>query len=326
MIEGRLSSEPLFPTFIEEDDNKINKFDFIFSNTGGNTTVDLIEVSGLERSQLLTIKKRINDISNSVKKESASNFDFKIENALTQILGKAEVEVEVDIKTGKSKIVFKNKTKSGTGFKPVPKYQAHLLKIIPLIYTENYHTDNILLPALIQNVEFSIRAGDPKYNILKYDLKFLLNIQNSQTDKFMEITNSESYLIGLKLGRLSKPLKKAINSFEKNYVGLLTRRVATKDDCIKFYTEINEKLVMHNKIWANSSAEIASELAGLPNSKYDKEKMAFGFFEGYFKYEAIDKKKDFYDRVEKLLNDYEGNETLEVEINQLSNLLKELKN
>ena len=142
----------------------------------------------------------------------------------------------------------------------------------------------------------------------------------------MEITNAESYLIGVKLGKLSRPLKKAINSFEKNYVGLLTRRVSTKNECIKFYNEINEKLIMHKKTWGQSSAEIAGELVNLPNAKYDKEKIAFGFLEGYFKYEAADKKKDFFTRLEKLLADYEGNQELENELEMLNELFQDIKN
>ena len=82
---------------------------------------------------------------------------------------------------------------------------------------EVYYKDDVLLSAFIQNVEYSIRAGDPKYSFLKYDLKFLLSIQNnnSKTNKYMETVESKSYQIGLRTGKLSKPLKKAINSFEK---------------------------------------------------------------------------------------------------------------
>lgn len=314
--EASLNADPIFPPYLGSN-SKINRFDFIFSDSSGNTTNDLIEISGLDKSSLRHTQIRIESIAAEIYEERKNEFrttkelsPLKIEFSFRNILGSAQA----DSKTGK------------TTFKANPKYQSHLLKTLPSIFTGGYFEDLILLPAFIQNVEYSIRAGDEKFSFLKFDLKFLLKIQNSKNDKFMEIKNSESYQIGVKLGKLSKPLKKAINPFEKTYVGLLSRRISTKDDCIKFYNEINEKLIMHQKTWGQSSAEIASELASLPNSKYDKEKLAFGFFEGYFKYEAIDKKKDFFLRLEKLLADYEGNQELEIELELLNNTFQEIKN
>jgi len=317
-VKGGQKDEPLFDFFSENKETNITSFDVIFCKKGGLTApdMDLIEISGIEKSNLRRTKIRIEDIASEIYEErkkfirTDKELSFLgIEFSFRSILGTPQSD-------NKGKVTIK----------PNPKYQSHLLKVLPLIYTDKYYNDDVLLPAFIQNVEYSIRAGDSRYSFLKFDLKFLFKIQNNQNDKFMEITNSESYQIGLKLGRLSKPLKKAINSFEKNYVGLLTRRVSSKDDCIKFYNEINEKLVMHKKTWGQSSAEIANELANLPNSKYDKEKMAFGFFEGYFKYEVADKNKDFYTRLEKLLSDYEGNKELENEVEMLNNLYQEIKN
>ncbi len=189
-----------------------------------------------------------------------------------------------------------------------------------------YFQDEVLLPSFIQNVEFSIRSGDEQYSFLKYDLKFLLKIQNSQINKFKNMIESPSYQIGLKLGKLSKPLKKKINSFEKRYVGLLTRHVSTKDDCIKFTNEVIEMLTRHEKTWGNMSAEVCNQLAQLPLSDYDKEKLAFGFFEGYFKYEVSDKRKDFFLRLEKLLSDYEGNVNLETEVECISEVFNKINN
>lgn len=314
--ETKIAPDPIFPSLLESENPKIKRFDFVFSDGSGNTTNDLIEISGIEKSNLRRTKIRIEDIASEIYEERKNfirtdkDLSFlRIEFSFRNILGTPQSD-------NKGKVTIK----------PNPKYQSHLLKVLPLIYTDKYFNDDVLLPVFIQNVEYSIRAGDSRYSFLKFDLKFLLKIQNNQNDKFMEITNSESYQIGLKLGRLSKPLKKAINSFEKNYVGLLTRRVSSKDDCIKFYNEINEKLVMHKKTWGQSSAEIANELANLPNLKYDKEKIAFGFLEGYFKYEVADRNKDFYTRLEKLLSDYEDNQELENEVEMLNNLYQEIKN
>jgi len=314
--ETKIFVEPLFPAFLLEEHSKIRRFDFIFSDSSGNTTNDLIEISGINISNLRSTKERIERIAFEIYEERKKYFKtnkevapFSIEFSFKNVLGSTQSDA-----LGKISII------------PNSKYRSHLLKILPAIYTNSYYNDLILLPAFIQNVQYSIRAGDEKFSFLKFDFKYLLKIQNTQNDKFMEITNEESYQIGIKLGKLSKPLKKAINSFEKNYVGLLTRRISTKDDCIRFFNEINEKLIMHKKSWGQNSAQIAVELAQLPNSKYDKEKLAFGFFEGYFKYEANDKKKDFFVRFEKLLLDYEGNLELENELEALKELFQDIKN
>jgi len=41
------------------------------------------------------------------------------------------------------------------------------------------------------------------------------------------------------------------------------------------------------------SAETIEQIVALPYKEYDKEKLALGFFEGYFKYEVADDKKNF---------------------------------
>jgi hypothetical protein len=83
---------------------------------------------------------------------------------------------------------------------------------------------------------------------------------------------------------------------------------------------------MHEKVWSTLCAEVCNNLASLSLQEYDKEKVAFGFFEGYFKYNTVDKRKDFQSRLEKILADYEGNEEFSNEINKLKELTKELNN
>ncbi len=324
-------SEPVFS--FERDLTQFKRFDFIFTDTGGNTEYDRIEISGIEKSRFFEIKKRIEDISlklTAEKKQILGLSDIKnlrIESSFTNLLGKAEIEVNQ--KSKKVKVVFKNMTKTSSGLKPVPQYQSHLLKVLPLIYTEHYYNDEVLLPELIRKVEFSLRSGDEwgNYTLLKFDFKFLLLIQNnnSKIDKYMEITDSSSYQIGIRLGKLSKPLKKKINSFEKKYVGLLTRHISTKDDCIKFSNEINEMLVRHEKTWGQMSAETIEQIVSLPYKEYDKEKLALGFFEGYFKYEVTDDKKSLITKIEKLISDYDEVENLQNEIQQLRETLEEIK-
>jgi hypothetical protein len=178
-------------------------------------------------------------------------------------------------------------------------------------------------------VEFSVRSGIPKYSFLKYDLKFLSSIQNSKNNRFMEITNSRSYQIGLGLGKLSKPLKKKINPFEKRYVGLLTRHVSTKNDCVKFANEINEMLVRHERAWRDKSAEVCNQIANIPLDEYDKEKLALGFFEGYFTYEVTGTRKELISSLKNTISKYEGikgDDKLEKAIEELNNAIEAIDN
>ncbi|NMA30988.1 MAG: hypothetical protein GX941_04180 [Candidatus Methanofastidiosa archaeon] len=268
--------EPLFD-FISDDEKNITSFDLIFCMKGGLSSpdTDLIELSGIEKSKLRQLKERILHISKEValerrrflQTEKVQGF-ITIDYSFRNILGNPET----DLKTGK------------TVYKSNPRYQSHLLKVIPLIFSDNYFNDEVLLPAFIQNVEYSIRSGDQRFNFLKYDLKFLLKIQNTKNYKFMEITSSESYQIGFMLGGLAKNLSQEINSFEKNYVGNLTRRIGTLLDFVKLKNEIEQKLVMHDKTkyTFQTSYDLAQRVKEF-KSRYDKEECAFGFMESYFK-------------------------------------------
>ncbi len=309
-------NEPFFRGIDIETDNKITSFDFVFAKDNSPMPdTNLIEISGIKKSTFRETKNRIKKIAREVHLKKIVELNTTkdlpwptITRAYINILGNPQKD-----RTGK------------VNLKVNPKYNTHILKVLPKIYTQNYKTDPILLPALIRNAEFSIREGDSKFVFLKYDLEFLLKIQNTKTDKFMEIINSKSYQVGFKIGKMAKPLKKAINSFEKSYVGLISRRTNTHDECLSFLNEIDEKLVRHGKAWGQMSAEIHRKLIEIPLKEYDKEKIVFGFFEGYFKYEAKDKKKDFFKRLEKLITDNKDNEELQNEVEQLNNLIEQIK-
>lgn len=303
--------------FADTGNNNITVFDLILCKKGGLTSPDsdLVEISGIEKSKLRNIKERISEIAHVIYNERKQEirtekdlYPLALEYSFLNILGNPQY----DEKAKRMKFVENTK------------YQSHLIKVLPLIYTDNYVHDDVLLPAFIRNVESSIRSDDNKYIFLKYDLKFLCSIQHIKNNKYMEITKSKSYQFGLKLGKLSKPLKKEINSFEKTYVGLLTRRISTKEDCVKFVNDICGKLTMHEKVWSTMCAEVCNDLANMSLQDYDKEKVAFGFFEGYFKYEPTDKCKDFQSRLEKILADYDGNEDFSNETNKLKELINEL--
>lgn len=310
-------SDSLF-NFVFSENKGITKFDLILCKKGGITSPDsdLVEISGIEKSKLRQTNERISDVAHQIYQERKQTINgekellpLSIEYSFLNILGNPFY----DEKSQKVKIVEN------------PKYQSHLIKVLPLIYLDNYVNDYVLLPAFIQNVESSIRSDDNKFAFLKYDLKFLYSIQNSKTNKYMELTETKSYKLGFKLGQMSKPLKNAIASFQKSYVGMLTRRITTKNDCIKFVNDICQKLTMHEKAYGDACAEVCDELANLPSSEYDKDYIAFGFFEGYFKYEPNISKKNLQKRLEKILADYKNNNEFVSQFQKISEIVKSLK-
>lgn len=312
---------------ILEDCSTFTSFDFIFAKDGGIKPNDtyLIEISNITRSTLNRVNLRNADIARKVyeernkeikidklekNKEKKENYSLSICKSFRNLLG----DVQMNKTTGKVKIDASKK------------YESHILKVLPLIYKENYYNDPYLLHSFVTNVESVTRKGDGSFwcKILKYDLMFILSIQNNKQNKYMEIINSRSFKLGVKIGKMAQPLKKAIGSFEKNYVGLLSRRVSTKDDCIRFVTDISQKLIMHDGIWATMCAEVCDDLANLSETEYDKDKLSFGFLDGYFKYEPTDKKKDFQKRLKKILADYSDNEDLKDEVSKLNLIVDEI--
>lgn len=300
-------------------------FDFIFVKNGGTKPdTDLIEISNITRSTLNRVDSRNKIIAHQVyaernkeikidklerNKEKKEDYSLSICKSFRNLLGDVQMNT-----TGKVKIAASKK------------YESHILKVLPLIYKEDYYNDPSLLHSFVTNVESAIRLGGSQfwYKILKYDLMFILSIQNNKQNKYMEIINSASFKLGVKIGKMAKPLKKSIGSFEKNYVGLLSRRVSTKDDCIRFVTDISQKLVMHDGMWATMCAEVCDDLANLSESEYDKDQLSFGFLDGYFKYEPTDKKKDFQRRLEKILADYSDNEDLKDEVSKLNLIVDDI--
>ena len=288
-------------------------FDFIFVKNGG-TKPDtyLIELSNITRSNLNRVNSRNQNIAHQIYAERNNELKvetpFSICKSFSNLLG----DVQLDA-TGKVKITASKK------------YKSHILKVLPLIYKENYYNDPYLLHSFVTNVESATRLGNGSFwcKILKYDLMFILSIQNNKQNKFMEITNSCSFKLGSKIGKMAQPLR-FIGSFEKNYVGLLSRRVSTKEDCIRFVTDLCQKLVMHDSVWSVMSAEVFDDLAKLPEDKYDKDELSFGFLDGYFKYESTDKKKVFQKRLEKIMKDYSDDEDLKESVSKLNLIVDDI--
>ena len=311
---------------ILEDSSTFTSFDFIFAKKERTKADDtyLMEISNITLSALNRVNKRNKEIADKVYAER--NKEIKIDklernkekkedyspicNSFHNLLG----DVQMNNTTGKAEIVASKK------------YESHILKVLPLVYKEDYYNDPSLLHSFVANVESATRIGDGSFwcKILKYDLMFILSIQNNKQNKYMEITNSASFKLGVKIGKMAKPLKKTIGSFEKNYVGLLSRRVSTKNDCIRFVTDISQKLVMHDSVWSAMCAEVCNDLANLSESEYDKDELSFGFLDGYFKYEPTDKKKEFQKRLEKIMKDYSDDEDLKESVSKLNLIVNEI--
>lgn len=320
--ETKKNDDILFSWFDEtlDNENEITHFDMIFSKKGGITApdTDLIELSGVSKSSLQYIRERIKKITIEVsqKRKKEINSDKLIKPSInwsfTQILGSPQADINGKIQ-----------------FKVNPRYQSHLLKILPQIYCGNYIIDNLILPSFISNVEYSIRHGDSKFKLIKYDLEFILSIQNTAIYKnnYMTIIESESYQIGLLLGKLSKNFagdNSPIKSFEKNYVGNLTRKIPTLKDLIEFKNDVEQKLIMHTKEGYTYpiSNELSEKIRNF-STTFDKQEAAFGFFEGYFHRPT---KKDLIEKIEILLSKEKNDSVNDELINKISEVLVNFKN
>lgn len=268
------SKEPIFDFLETSNIDNIVSFDVIFTRMGGVSSPDrdLIEISGINKSNISKIKERLEGISFQITEnrliffgQKGNFFPFQLEKSFKNILGLPQYN--------------KNKLEIKAG----PKYQSHLLKVLPLIFMENYNFDQTLLPSFIQIVEYSIRAGSSMFNLIKFDLEYLYKIQNSKIDTYMEIIKSQSYQAGLLLGSLAKQLQNKINSFEKTFVGTLTRRISSLQDFIQLKNYIEQKLILHDKskYTFKISYELTQQLKSF-DERYDKEECVFGFFESYF--------------------------------------------
>lgn len=244
--------DPFFEPCVNPDIENIEKYDIIFSKRSKPIGIDLLEITDVDQNLL----KDINNKIQKAKKEL--DYKYSIGFAL--------------------KILFDEK-----------KYTNHLLKILPLIYKNSYYTDDVLLPALIQKIEYSIRHGEGTYNAYYKHFYFLTKLQLKDT--VMEIKESQSYLLGQMLGQMSEPFAAwrndcPIKSFEKSYVGNLSRRIANLNDVVEFANYLNEKITIHQKGYPSikkAYLELIKTLDTLKSvEKYNRHYCALGFFETYY--------------------------------------------
>jgi hypothetical protein len=268
--------DSLFEKVLANAAASIMQYDFVFSKKGGSAStpdVDMLEVAGIERSFLANLGRRIVKIRQPLLEERNELYPKRPKEFAFLDIRKAFLNILGDVTSDKKK------------------YQSHLFKVLPQIYTGTYYHDSVLLPAFMEKTEFNIRNGEPNFNLLKFDYYFLTHLLNSDGEKQMEeMKNSQSYQAGLLLGKMAQPLNRKIASFEKNYVGLLSRRISDRQGLIKFANFINEKLAIHDVAYPNlkqSSVKLADIISNVRDKDYHKNSCAFGFFESYFsRYEA----------------------------------------
>lgn len=276
--QNKTESDALFmPVIDEKVSDAIVEFDFVFSKAGGMTSpdVDMIELAGVQRSHLADLAKRVNKIR------------FNVEQEREKIFGKNDKIKPLSIKMSFLNIL-------GDVTKDKKKYQSHLLKVLPQIYSGTYYKDAVLRPAFIEKTEYNIRQEKADFNLLKFNYEFLVRLRNNNGENEMEdMKSSKSYAAGKLLGQLAQPVSWEIKSFEKNYVGLLSRRISDKQGLIAFANFINQKLAIHERAYPSLKekyTKLAGILGEMENKEYHREYCAFGFFEGYFaKFEKPEK-------------------------------------
>ena len=266
-------NDELFSDLVENEFANSVQYDIILMSIPASPAgvfADLVEVSSVEKSLLRDVSKRINEVRRALRQRADIEFQ-----------GKLKSPILTDLKFSFLKILS-DKTKGEK------KYQSHLLKVLPLIYTNTYYDDPILLPAFIDKVEGNIRTGGQGFSTLKYDFYFLMNIHNQ--DNLMPITESKSYAIGQCLGTMAKQFAAwrddcPIKSFEKSYVGNLTRRISSLDEVAVFCDFLNQKLTMHGKLFSdvkNAHLSLTEVLRNFQGERYNKHHCSLGFFESYY--------------------------------------------
>jgi hypothetical protein len=265
--------DSMFDAPLTNTSENIEQFDFIFSKRGDSASspdVDLVEISGIQKSLLAHLSERIRDIRFSIQKERDEKFPKRPKDFVGLEVRSAFYHILADATKKQSK------------------YQSHLFKVLPQIYTGTYYRDDKLLPAFIEKTELNIRNDSPNFNLLKYDYQFLYSIRNTGDNTMQEMIDSPSYKAGFLLGKMAQPVRQNITSFEKNYVGLLSRRISDLNGVVSFAGFLNEKLNIHETAYKNlreKYVELADLLKAMPHTSYNKQYCAFGFFEGYYSYE-----------------------------------------
>ena len=271
-------ADNIFAALTENDLPDTVQYDIILlsiPSSPAGVYADLVEVSSVQKSLLVAVSERVQKVRRDLRQRAKAEFQ-----------GKLKVDLTLDLKFSFLKILS-DRTKNEK------KYQFHLLKVLPQIYTDTYYEDPLLLPAFIEKVESNIRNSGQGFSTFKYDFYFLMLIQKQ--DNLMQITETKSYTIGQCLGTMAKQFAAwrddcPIKSFEKSYVGNLTRRISSLDDVTVFCDFLNQKLTIHDRLYPDVKKAFLqlTELVRQFDERYNKHHCSLGFFESYY---TIDQKQ-----------------------------------
>ena len=267
--------DEIFSPMLDKSFNQKVTFDisFIWLNPSNKKYEDFVEIGTVEYSYVIDLANFIEgkalEISIKSEKDKALKYPYKprILKSFASIL--------------------KNKKRGDT------LYNRYIIKVLPKVYLNSYYEDDILLPAFIEQLELKIRDAEKnlkqyEFYTLKYDFYFLMNIQKN--NNLMKITQTKSYALGKNLGIMARQFAAwrddcPIKSFEKSYVGNLSRRITTIDELVKFAGFINEKLTIHDKLYPdvkNAYLQLVETIDLFEGEKYNKHNCALGFFESYY--------------------------------------------
>lgn len=278
----RRTPDPILEKTTENVAEEITRFDLIFIDTSAGQSsafIDSVTLSGVEKSLLSQVRDK-------VKKAAEKIYDDREKSNI-----KVEDEFEIITIANAFKHILEipyDDKKKGYDDK---KYQSYLLKTLPKVYSNTYYRDTILLNWLIENAEAWIRGRDyeeaRKHFILtRFDWKFLNKIQVEGEKYMSDLTKSNDYNIGVRLGELCRPVGYKKRSFTATHAGMLTRRVSTVEELRRFILEVYE-ILCRNKLATTERRKAANELLEfiktLQERDYDKFRLGLGFFESYFK-------------------------------------------
>lgn len=246
-------------------DERIHTYDVIISKDSKPIGIDLIQLRDVDKNLLWRVQKAI------VKSNEATRIQMEKEGQYYSYISLKQAFYSL---FGRAK----------------QKYKSHLLKVLPKIYQDEYYEDPTLLHLFLERVEYGFRNDDKKssYFFLKQYIYFLLQFQKNQP--LMAIESSLSYQLGMQLGLMARPFSggRLIKSFEKSYVGNLSRRINNVDDTIQLANYINEKLIIHGKLYPSVREAFmkfnayTAEVSQADTEPYHRDYCAFGFFKGYY--------------------------------------------
>lgn len=261
------ATDSFFAPALDHTIDTIEKYDIIFSKDSKPIGLDLLEINDVDKNLLKKVQEKITNTKILMK---AQGFN-------TKYLG-----IKYSLKS-----LFDSK-----------KYKNHLLRVLPKIYQDTYYQDALLLPTFLQKAEYLTRNPEKSYKKFKdgkfpyLDIQkhfyFLMHLQKN--NNLMAIKHTESFQIGSYLGRMAEPFAAwrdncPIKSFEKSYVGNLSRRITTLDNLSIFVNFLNEKLTLHNKNYPSikkAYLQLIQLLGEMEEKDYNKDYCELGFFESYY--------------------------------------------